>query len=253
MAYKRDPFQLYELVKELLKGHSTNHLPVHLWFLPLIISLYLVTPVLRRFVQQASKGEKKLFLIMCTTFGSIVPILYKYTDIRFGYQGFIYSTYILYFAAGYFLLNLSGELKHKRTLLPALYTIGFMITFFGTYYSTTSTGNLDRFWYTGESPGVILMSISVFIFIKQYWPTTSKRKIGILLPYIGRMSFGIYLIHILWMRMFSRGIMGYRLAPDDFSNPFITVPILTPIILSLSLLSIYAIRAVPYGKTILPE
>ena len=111
-----------------------------------------------------------------------------------------------------------------------------------------STGHFNNIWYRMNSPGVLFMSICILLLFKYYY-TNITTKIGKLLPYIGRMSFGVYIIHMFWMQLLS---IKFGINVFIF-HPIISVPLLTLIVLIFSLLSIHIIRIIPYGKLILPN
>ena len=57
-------------------------------------------------------------------------------------------------------------------------------------------------------------------------------------------SLGVYLIHIIYLDLYKKYMAGTR--PD----PWLSIPILTIVILILSFLTVYIIRKFPIGKKI---
>lgn len=243
-----DNFHLVEFIKEILIGSGTRHLPVHLWFLPLILSLYLITPILKRFLAGSTETEKRFLILMCFIFGCITPIMHDLGNTEVGYRSYIYSIDVLYFALGFFILRNEDNKKINSILTGAIYFIGLAFTILGIYYLEKSTGHFVNIWYTMNSPAVLFMAICLTLFFKKYYEGLST-KISKFLPYIGRMSFGVYLIHIFWMQLLS---IKFGINVLMF-HPVISVPMMTIIILILSLLTIHIIRILPYGKLILPN
>lgn len=244
-----DDFHLVEFIKEILKGSDTKHLPIHLWFLPLILSLYLITPLLKKFLASSNESEKKYVIIMCFIFGCITPIMHDLSNIEVGYRPYIYSIDVLYFSLGFFILRIEDNKKINTALTAAIYIIGLSFTIYGIFFLQETNGKFNNIWYTMNSPAVLFMSICIVLLFKKYYYDNISSKISKFLPYIGKMSFGVYVIHIFWMQLLS---IKFGINVNLF-HPVISVPILTLIVLILSLISIHIIQIVPYGKLILPE
>lgn len=252
LVLRNGNFILVELVNELLRGHSTKHLPVHLWFFPLVISLYVVTPVLKKFIDNSSKTEKLYLLFVCLLFGSLIPLVHKFSDVRLGYRSYKYLIYVFYFLLGCYLLDMSNKKKINVLGLHALCLSGFFISIYGTWSLVMSAGKFDNFWYRAASPGVVLMSMCTFLFFKYCFSRFEELRLNMALQYVGKMSFGVYLVHIMWMNIFSTGMLGYKLSVNSF-HPIVSVPIMTIGVLSLSLVSIHIIQCLPFGKIIVPK
>ena len=248
-----DYFQPYEFIKEVIKGSNTKHLPQHLWFMPLIISLYLVTPILKKFIENATLEEKRYFLVMSIFFGVIIPMVQNFTDIIIPYQGYIFSA--LYFFIGYFMISLSDDWVNRKNLFLSIFVAGFIFSFLGTYYLSISSGKYDGYWFSAQSPGIFLISISIFMLFKRFFSQAPKTLFGKLFSYLGKMSYDIYFIHQFWIYILVNGLIrGYRIS-SFFPLPHFVEYILinTLMILFFSIISIYIIRVVPFGKLIIPE
>ena len=94
-----------------------------------------------------------------------------------------------------------------------LTVIGMSLTFFLTYFFTIRDGGIFHdFWYNYHTFGVLLSAIGIFSMCKHY---LSKIKLGGFFNSLNRLSFGIYLVHILVMWIFADSVIN----PSSSSVP----------------------------------
>jgi surface polysaccharide O-acyltransferase-like enzyme len=199
----------------------------------MIVGLYVFTPFLQVFVSAASRQSLLLLILIAMAIGSIESML-----------GVISATflsrflpYVGYFLVGYYLRE--SEIGVQTRIL-------FLLAFaFGTLISI-GTGLLlpkigPRSWelmYDYLNPLVVLMSVCVFS-IGLRTNLTGPAPI-VFSNKIAPLSFGIYLVHPIWLWM-----SGHYF-PWAFSEfPIITIPANTLAIFLLSALSILAISRIP--------
>jgi surface polysaccharide O-acyltransferase-like enzyme len=163
-----------------------------LWFLPLIFSLYIITPILRLFVPLMTKTIKIYFSFIWFVFVCLLPFIHTGTTFpRSDESGLIPVTlyYSGYFILGYFLSNIKLPKKSTRKSF-GIVLIGLAITFLELLLIKQAKV-FDYF-----APGIVITSIGVFILLFSYF---SKVKIGKnwerILAVIGNSSLGIYIVH----------------------------------------------------------
>lgn len=221
------------VVLRLLKGGSA----VHLWYVYMIIGIYLVFPIINKWIIHSTNKEIIYFLIFCTI-GIFfrIPVLNElYPKIDLSY----FSGYLGYVILGYFLTT---KIDYRKKMLPlVLFLLGIIATMVGTYIVTKEKGFFYEGFYSAFSPTVILASIGFFLLIKN-WDFKSKIWTKTI-QFISKYSYGIYLSHFLVL------IFLYRIGLDwSFISPIISIPIITTICLVISLCITFVLHKIPITK-----
>ncbi len=184
----------------------------HLYFIPLIIELYLIFPIIYRFI------ENIWFVIL--SFGvTAVMIIYTYYFINvtpdmwfFDKKNLLY--WIFYFCIGGYI----G--KHKDTILPKLKNYSFIIfgcLIISMLYVLDSLifykgiGKNLEYLVTFQRPSIIIYSTLFILFIFSFnWK--NKLFMGII-KYISKASYSVYLCHALILYLYTQYYIsnGYSL------------------------------------------
>lgn len=148
----------------------------HLWYFAALIGIYLLVPIFNVFVNHASR----------TLIGYLV-LLWVVVYGGFRYYSFIVnnevSTYfpltefIGMFLMGYYFSKFEQPLK-ARIIIYLLGIIGGIGTILRTNSFAHDQGGFSSYAFSYSSPGVIAMSIALFVFIK-YAITRWSEKIQI--------------------------------------------------------------------------
>jgi surface polysaccharide O-acyltransferase-like enzyme len=185
----------------------------HLGFLQYLLGLYLLTPVLRGFVAGAGKREWAYFFCAWIIVSGVFPLLQRYAPepvmawfqtvpnkINFNF----FMNYTGFYLAGYW-LNREKIAKNKRIVLYVLGILGGLWTVIGTRIVSAKSGHLVESFYEYGSLNVILLSVTVFVFVKNF---TERAKCleKWRRPIAGAAAcvFGVYLSHDLWIWLFFR-------------------------------------------------
>ena len=196
-------FSIHKFFLRIIQGEY------HLWFLFMIAGLYMVTPVLRKIVEDKKLTEYFLaiWFVFClfANFAKLIPyfedtifeVLEKFKmSAAIQYSGF----YIL----GYYLNKYPLDRKFR---IP-VYILGFLsiaATALATVYFSFSAMNAQSQYLEYLLPTTMLSSCSLFIFIqnacaKRSFSDKKKQVIAALSKY----SFGVYLCHIFVINTFNR-------------------------------------------------
>lgn len=189
---------------------------VPMWYLYMLIGLYFIMPILSHWLQQASRKEIKLVL-MLWGISLFIPYL-KMAAPLLGYQGnygnmglwgvcdwndygtFYYvSGFIGYLLLAYYLVKYPLDWSWKKMLAVTIpmFLVGYAVTSYG-YVLTQNVfpGNyayLEIVWYFAGI-NVFMMTFPVFVIIR-------KIKIPSLpcLSHLASLTFGIYLCHYVFV------------------------------------------------------
>lgn len=213
-----------------------------LWFMYTLIGLYLLAPIISRWLERASQKEEEFYLGLWGI-SLCYPILSSWLSINQGNTGILYyfTGYAGYFILGHYLKKYPERISFKcvipwmgiSILAPIICKIAHIqVNFY------------EVFWY---------LSIFVVIQCIFWFQTISKIKFHFnewlerISTKIANLSFGIYLIHIF--------IMRYILWECDFiqnMNSYIVQTITIAIItFVLSTVSCYLISLLPFASSII--
>ncbi|WP_321373630.1 acyltransferase family protein [uncultured Draconibacterium sp.] len=208
----------------------------HLWYVYMIIGIYLIFPVLNKWIKYASIVEMRYFLVIW-----IISLLLKvpsvknyFPNINLGY----FAEFIGYPVLGHY-LNIISIRKVKQVSI-LLFIGGITITAIGAYVLSNVQKAINEDFYSYLSLNVMMSSIGIFLFIKNtnlFKPSRYK-----IFKLMGDHSYGIYLSHLLFLElMINVGITW------DFLHPFIGIPLTILLCLILSSLTVILINKLPLG------
>ncbi len=201
----------------------------HLWFLYVIIGLYLVTPVLRAFVRGASRGTFHWFFLLTFLFYSLLPTLQQLFPNRMAlpmmwadrFNIHLVLGYVGYYVAGYYLKNYTlGRLA--EFLIYILGILGAVATVWGTIVLSVRAGSLNAVLLEYSAPNVALMSVAVFVLFRYVLGVSEERSRRQRLGGVARITFGIYLVHDLFIIL----LRNFGISTLSF-NPILSVPVLS--------------------------
>ena len=179
----------------------------HMWYLPMMIFLYLITPLLRRFVRAEKPVGAVVFLLVAAVlqFGvyGVLLILRETRGI-----GFIdtYDKFYLGYLLGYPAYYVAGWLIARRRpgagTRCAVYAAGIaalagMILLTDAF--SLARGEIVPGWLEPLSPCCAVYGVAVFAFFA--WEmremSASRRLAG-----LSRLTFGVYIVHVEFMQLF---------------------------------------------------
>lgn len=198
----------------------------HMWFLPMIIGLYLLTPVLKKIAEDEKMLKYYLVLTLIISFCIpwIINILSEFridkintltTSIKTSFMGNLGISfgYTGYFLLGYY-LNKIDLSKNARYIIYILGIIGIILTIILTNIACVLSDKFIEKFYDNFSVNVLLEAVAVFVFAKYSFKTNKFIK------YISRICFGVFLIHVLIIENF--GVI-FKFNVLSF-NPIASVP-----------------------------
>jgi len=220
----------------------------HLWFFYSLIGLYIATPILRVFIARANRSDLLYFCGAWLLVGPVFAILQEQFSILINFDYPFLMGYIGYFVLGFFL---NGIPVTRRVILisASVFVVSFIFTFFAIYIGMQSP-KYDQFYEQYLSLNVILMSASAFVVLKSANQNIPGAMGRWLIP-LGGTAFGIYLLHVIVMDLFSK-----YLAPNlpilQSGQTLVVMPIVAVITFSVCLLVILLVQRIPLLKYLVP-
>ena len=174
----------------------------HLWYLYLMIGLYVLLPAYRSVTAGLDKKTFLYILAVYAVFLSLLPL----SDIFGVSTGFHLQTsavYVLFFFAGYAVKSGILNIKKSMALILFLLATALIVLFCIMRYELDLAG-LDVMLGSYSSPLVVVQSVSLFILMYKNETSEKSGFFSKLITVFDRNSFGIYLIHMIFLRLFLR-------------------------------------------------
>jgi len=223
---------------------------IHMWFLYLIVGLYIIVPLLRKITP-----EKKLteyFLILALVFAIIIPAIMKtepplyevFADNLASMNFYFVLGFPVYFVAGYYF----SKYPVKKTIRQVIYILGVLSVLF----TIVMTSYISRSAYSDYMPNDLLhdyllpntaiTTLAIFLFFKSRFEGKEFTESAIKwIALFSKCSFGIFLVHVLFMVQFFVLTDFYRI---DY-NPVILIPVLSVAIYACSFVVSYLLNKIP--------
>ncbi len=180
-------------VAEVFTGNSWSHL----WYLYCLAGLYLLMPAYRKVAAASDERDIRYLLIVYGLFESLLPLLGIW-NIPCGFYIHVGSIYPFWLFLGWYLFNWGGKLSRRAYGAMALAATAAIAAL--TYGRMRGNiGALDIF-FSYTSPLVIVQAAGVagwFFRMKPEGCAGVKR----VLANIDSHSFGVYLIHMAYVRL----------------------------------------------------
>ena len=216
----------------------------HLWFLYMIIGLYLVTPILRAFVKGASKRDFHWFFLLAFLICSLLPILRALRPAQLAIpltwldkmDIHLVLGYVGYYVAGYYL-------KHFTLNRPAEYMIYILgiLSVAVTVLVNLRTGAFHVVFTVNYTPTVVFISVAIFVLFRYVLGVSEERSRRQRLSGVARVTFGIYLVHPLFLKL----LVHLNITTLSF-NPIISIPVLSAAVFLCSFAVSWLISKIPF-------
>lgn len=224
----------------------------HLWFIPMIIGIYVLLPILRLFAEEKNKKllEYVLVLFLIFQIGSETILAFQFTDHLKYLIGLVdvemACSYIGYFLLGYYLYRYPLSAKMQKYV----YTGGVLGAIAAVVMGNLSSfrrGEATAVFYDSWALPTFCICVALFVFFEEKISRIRWSESGIsIIRNLSENTFGVYLIHLLMIE-----VLEYKGIDTLMTNAIISVPLLAILCFVISNIIISLIRHIPViGKYI---
>ncbi len=189
---------LTDAVRDIYDGTGWSHM----WYLYLMIGLYLLLPFMKAIASTCTNFEIRLLLFINLVVLSLLPIT-KLFELTSGFYIHIATIYPFYFFLGYAMHAKIIRLKKSYAAFFILVGVAGILVFtaFSVYKGFTNTANLLGY----SSIFIIMISSGIFALFDSMSRSIFENGIIFkIIMSIDSCSFGIYLVHMLIVRLLLR-------------------------------------------------
>ena len=181
--------------------------PFHMWFVPMIIGLYICTPLLKKIT--ADTTTTNYFLILAFIFAFFIPsaslmikdfgggiinragtaVIDSIDKLKIhmvlGYSGY----YVLGYA-----LNKKTLRKRTQLIICALGILGFAMTIYLTFAVSRNENRLVENYFDNLTVNLLFSSAAVFVWFRNR--KYKNTKLNTVMAIMSKYSFGAYIVHM---------------------------------------------------------
>ena len=220
---------------DLLTGHSW----AHMWYLYMLFGLYLLMPFFKKIADNCSKNDIAAFLAICFVFLSVFPLL-GIAGISTDYRFSIATIYPFYLFLGYTLHD--RDLPIPRMCVWAILAVSTIAIWVSVFTMVGDPESKLSFLTSYNSVPIVLQAGSLFILMdkssSEYDVNEQTGGKKALLSF-DKASFGIYLIHFLFLKVAFRYL---ALSPYQHGWVF---PVVIPLVIMFSWLITEILKKIP--------
>jgi surface polysaccharide O-acyltransferase-like enzyme len=252
-------------VSSVVQGYLTGPY-FQFWYIYMLALLYLITPVLRIFIAHANDKLVKYLIILWFIGASVIPVISFFTAYDLNSSVFTITGWVGYYVLGIYLL----KVKIPRYVMVLSIIVAVALAAAGTVYMSFNYGGVDSYYFQDYlSPTMIFASIMAFLLLNTFTISPNKahsspnqqtseinpepKKPSIarrLLRLISANTLPIFLFHLMLLESIQRGYLGFTIN-GSVINSIIGVPLITIVVLFLSLAIIVPLKRVPILKKLI--
>ncbi|MDO5570288.1 MAG: acyltransferase [Bacteroidales bacterium] len=209
----------------------------HLWFMYPLISIYLIIPIISPWLEKATKKDELIF-IGIFAFTTIIPFLHRFVSPELWGECFwnqfsafwYFSGYIGYLVlAHYIRVHLNWSYNKKLIVGAISFLAGASFTTWSFWWKgvpgvTIETPALEWAWEFCTL-NVLCATFGIFLL----FTCIKKNKTPRIVAEIADLSFGIYLMHLLYLGPIAKWIIN-----GDVTNPLVPIYFAIPLIAVLT-------------------
>lgn len=219
----------------------------HLWYLYAMIPIYLMLPFFQVMIHAMTEQQEKYFMLLCFCISAFVYIASFFgQDLYYDIPIIGDRVYAVAFFLGYYIRKYAPRTQISAGMHFLIYAVCTFINVVGTVIASYRIhDHYERFMEYGN-PVVLMASAAFFggMVLLKHGSVHLHGRMRSIIDALSSCSFGIYLIHIIFLDFYKKYMGGVRL------SPYVHIPLLTIAIFLLSFGCVYLLKKLPLGKKI---
>ncbi len=219
----------------------------HLWYLPMLATVYLMTPLLRRFVSKDNPRPAVYFLLVVGVLNFLIPTGialirslggYDFSEAYAGFWPLSGLVYVAFFVAGWLIANFRPSSLCRRVTVYAVGVVALMAVIAQVLLSSAIAGKLDGAGFEGSNVFGAVYALAVFaLFAWEGRNWKPRRSVTVL----SGLTFGVYVVHVEVQSLYREflpytgGALGYILCQ-------------WAVVIAVSLAAAWVLGRIPYLK-----
>lgn len=189
-------FAFIDVIKAIMAGTPENSI---LWYLYKITGAYMAAPFVSAMVMACS--TRRLVVFVVASLG--IDLALRFLNEVFGISWWspidyrLYSLWFGYFVAGYLLAHRLSDRYRNQHLFAFLALAGVALTIISNEASQIIRSSGAPMFLGYDELGVVLASVGTFGFCSAYRDKISQWPFLPVYSYVGKLTLGIYMIHIM--------------------------------------------------------
>ena len=194
-VFGKAPLPTFEAVRNGIFNNGANNV---FWFFYVIFGIYLSMPVLSKLAKPENFRQITYLCLLSYFFGGIFPCITRFLQpINDGIVPTIATGYLGYLFLGWLIRHESFSRK-IRVAVYASGVLGALLMFFGTWWLSRKTGELDIFFMEYGSVACFPLSAAVMLFAKHCrWERIFKIIPQSIVHTMAGASLGVYVLHMV--------------------------------------------------------
>lgn len=212
----------------------------HLWFMYPLLGLYLFIPIISPWLERATAKEERIF-IGIFVFTTFIPFFHRFVNAELWGECFwneftlfwYFSGYIGYLVlAHYIRVHMQWNRSKRFWVGIASFAVGAVFTAWSFWLKGVpgvliATPDIEWAWQFC-TPNVLLATFGAFLL----FTCIEQRQAPALITDLGKLSFGMYLMHMFYLAFYANLLIG-----GDRANPLLPVWLCIPVIAVLTFVS----------------
>lgn len=222
-----------------------------LWYLPMLIGVYILVPVLRPITAMKSKKLLEYILWVFFIFGVFIRTLNKFDlneDLllvlnKIQLDGFV--AYVGYFLLGYYVFTYDFK-KKWRIVIYILGILSVFVTIFVGQHFALEANKPGNILYGYHMMTTFFEGLAIIVFIKSskfIAGLSDNRAVSTAVVEFSALTFGMYLIHDMVLKVFIK--LGFT---TTAFNPILAVSSLVISVFIVSAILVFILRKIPFVK-----
>ena len=217
-----------KLVKNAIMGVITDNTWGHMWYLYLIIIIYLMIPIIRRFLAVADMRDEIYMIAIAFIIAFILNNVSLSYEVPFYFDIPVISYAVVYFLLGHFVLNYIPNSLLVRVMSIAGIVIGLALVWCNQIFGWGLHNGTN-------SPIIMLLTVSIFTCVKTLNPHVD------IFGKTRNLSFGVYLTHMFFVNLAYKAL---DISPWDYPL-YVAVPLFGLVFFLLGLISSWILSKIP--------